>query len=207
MNIRLHDARLIQSMTPRQIVIDFLYLDLEVCRRCIGTNQNLEDALKEVSGILQSTRVEVNVRRTLVESEEQAQKQAFFSSPTIRVDGKDIALEFRESRCEDCEECACNGEIHCRVWVFQGHDYTEAPKAMIVDAILKAVYGGIQPPAQERPPFKDLPGDLKRFFSGKAKQKTVDASPCCPFWDDDSCCGPIEKTVCCGTPESGQCAC
>ena len=207
MSNRLQEATFNQFMAHRQIVIDFFYLDLEVCTRCTGTHKNLEDALTEVSGILQSTGIEVIVRRTLVETEEQAREQAFFSSPTIRVNGQDIALEFRQSRCEDCEGCACNGEINCRVWVFQNKEYLEAPKAMIMDAILRAAYGGSQPSVQKRPPFKDLPDDLKRFFSGKAKQKAIDATFCCPPKDYDSCCGPIEKTVCCGTPESGQCAC
>ena len=207
MNNRLQNATFNQSMAPRQIEIDFLYLDLEVCTRCTGTHKNLEDALTEVSGILQSTGIEVIVRRTLVETEEQAREQAFFSSPTIRVNGQDIALEFRESRCEDCEECACNGEINCRVWVFQNREYMEAPKGMIMDAILRAVYGGSQQTVQELPSFKGVPDDLKRFFSGKAKQRGVDATSCCRPEVYNSCCGPIEKAVCCGSSESGQCAC
>ncbi len=80
----------------RRVAIDFLYLDLDVCTRCIGTNANLEAALSEVSQILRAADVAVSVRKTLVQSEEQARALGFVSSPTIRLNGKDIALVFRE---------------------------------------------------------------------------------------------------------------
>ena len=207
MNNRLQKATFNQSRETRQIEIDFLYLDLEVCTRCIGTNTHLEAALREISGVLESTGVDVIIRRTLVETEKQARKLAFFSSPTIRINGRDIASEFRESRCEDCEECACNGQVKCRVWVFQGKEYTEAPKAVIVDAILRTVYGGEQAAGSEPAAFKDVPDDLKRFFLGKARRVSGQSISCCSPEDYESCCRTIQKTVCCKMAESGQCEC
>src|SRR5437867_2111430 len=114
----------------RRIEIEFLYIDLTVCTRCIGTDGNLRAALAEVAQILETAGVEVSLRKTRVESVEQAEALGFFSSPTIRINGRDIAFEFRESRCASCGTCACNSAVDCRVWVFQGRDYTEAPKAM-----------------------------------------------------------------------------
>jgi hypothetical protein len=191
----------------RTITIDFLYLDLDVCTRCIGTNANLEAALSEVSQILRAADVAVSVTKTLVQSEERAQALGFFSSPTIRLNGKDISLEFRESRCESCESCACNGTVNCRVWVFQGQEYTEAPKAMIIDAILREVYASqpaFTPPAV---PSEDVPESLKRFFSGKRQQQATAESSCCSLVEEVSCCEPSEKMACCGTPGSGTCGC
>jgi hypothetical protein len=78
------------------------------------------------------------------------------------VNGKDIALEFRESHCQSCAS-ACDSPVDCRVWVFQGQEYTEAPKAMIIDAMLREVYAGQPPPKQI--PFKDVPANLKHFFA------------------------------------------
>lgn len=136
------DTDALAPTSARRVTVDFLFIDLEVCARCLGTGANLEAALSEISQVLVTAGVEVSVTRTLVESEEQARALRFFSSPTIRVNGKDIALEFRESRCETCESCACNGTVNCRVWVFQGREYTEAPTGMIVDAILRVIYAG-----------------------------------------------------------------
>jgi hypothetical protein len=196
----------ISSMARRKIDIDFLYVDLTVCTRCVGTDANLDEALTEVSRILEATGVEVSVRKILVESEEQAKALGFFSSPTIRINGKDIALEFRESRCASCEDCACNGEINCRVWVFQGREYTEAPKAMIVDAILREVYRGA---SSEESPIRpqEAPENLRRFFAGKAAMAATKKSSCCPPTEQESCCEPSEKAACCEPSDSKGCGC
>jgi hypothetical protein len=175
----------------------------------MGTDANLEEALTEVSQILAAAGVEVSVRKIRVESEEQAKALGFFSSPTLRIDGKDIALEFCESRCASCEACACNGEINCRVWVFQGKEYTEAPKAMIMDAILREVYGGassLKPPARPHK-LRKVPEDLRRFFAGKAAMTATKASSCCPPTEQSGCCPPSEKEACCGASDSNACGC
>lgn len=197
----------ISNAARRKIEIEFLYIDLTVCTRCIGTDSNLEEALSEVSRILEAAGVEVSVRKTRVESEAQAKALGFFSSPTIRINGKDIALEFRESRCDSCEACACDsGPVNCRVWVFQGREYTEAPKAMIVDAILREVYGGA---SSEESPIRpqEAPGNLRRFFAGKAAMAATRKSSCCPPTEQESCCEPPEKAACCGTSDSKGCGC
>ncbi len=77
----------------RKIEIDFLYLDLSVCTRCQGTDNSLDEAIAEVSQILKATDVDVVVNKINVTTEEQAEALQFESSPTIRVNGRDIQLE------------------------------------------------------------------------------------------------------------------
>jgi hypothetical protein len=190
------------------IEIDFMYIDLEVCDRCRGTDANLEAALTEVSSVLEAAGREPVVRRTLVESEEQARALGFVSSPTLRVNGRDIALELRQSRCESCESCSCNGTVECRVWVWQGHEYTEAPTPMIVDAILQEVYGQLAPQAGSAAQV-EAPENLQRFFAGKAQVLSAQEAPaeCCSASEQASCCAAEEKASCCGDTAAGGCGC
>jgi len=113
------------------------------------------------------------VQKLHVQSEEQARELGFISSPTIRLNGKDIQLEVKESLCESCGEIA--GEnIDCRVWIWQGQEYTAPPKGMIIEAILQEVYGGAKEQPQAPPTTRDVPDNLKRFFAAKQK-----ANQCC----------------------------
>jgi hypothetical protein len=194
-------TKLKQDANRKTVEIEFLFLDLETCQRCKDTDASLEAALNTVKSMLASAGVTVLMRKTLVDTEQRAVELGFVSSPTIRVNGKDIALELRESRCDTCADaCGCDGEIDCRVWVWQGREYTEAPEPMIVDAILSAVYGGHEQ-AASKPAAGGLggtaPENLKRFYVSKAAKQTS-ASACCAPAEQEACCAPSEKSACCG---------
>jgi hypothetical protein len=190
--------------STQELVIDFLYLDLETCTRCRGSDANLETALADVGRVLAAAGVTVSVRKTLVASAEQARNLGFVSSPTIRVNGKDIALELRESSCAECgEACGCEGGIDCRVWVWQGQEHTQTPPAMIVDAILREVYSGAERGAAPIP-VPAVPENLARFFAGKEQ---LAATSCCSPSAQAACCEPSEKASCCGEASSGSCGC
>jgi hypothetical protein len=199
------DSRVLSPSSRRELIVDFMYLDLETCTRCQGTDANLETALANVEQVLDAAGVDMKVRKTLVISAEQARALGFVSSPTIRVNGHDIALELRESSCAECgEACGCNGAIDCRVWVWQGQEYTQAPPAMIVDAILRAVYGVGQ--AGSAPVAEAVPANLERFFAGKDRMAAEVAS-CCSPTEQAACCEPSQKASCCGDAISGGCGC
>lgn len=152
----------------KQLVIDLLYLDLSVCGRCQGTEENLEEALVEVSGVLQGAGFEVVVNKINIASPELAEKYQFVSSPTIRLNSVDLALEVKETACRECGDL-CGDDVDCRVWVYEGAEYTEPPKAMIINGILKAVYGGQPRNSAPQQEYK-LPENLRRFFAGVEKK-------------------------------------
>lgn len=185
----------------RRVAVEFLYIDLTTCSRCLGTDARLEEALALVKPALEVTGVTLELRKVLVESEEQARALRFASSPTIRVDGRDIALEQAESSCGSCGEIA-GRETACRDWVYRGERHTEAPVGMIVEALLGALYGRDVAPEV---PYTDVPDNLTRFFA--AKHASVAGLPCCTPAEQDSCCAPSEKAACCGTAEPGRCGC
>lgn len=189
---------------PRRLTIELLALDLKTCGRCTGTDANLESAIDAVAGVLREADVEVAVRRTVVESAEQAQQLRFESSPTIRINGRDIALELKESNCGDCGDiCGCEGQVDCRVWVWQGREYTEAPKALIADAILRA-YAQAWEPLPTAPTFH-LPGNLRAFFRASSAKAANADNDCC---DRTACCDESAKEECCGAGAgAGACGC
>lgn len=151
------------DVEQRRIVIDFLYLDLSVCTRCQGTDDALAEALAEVSKVLEATGVEVVVNKINVTTEELAIQHRFVSSPTIRVNGRDIQMEVKESLCESCGDL-CGDEVDCRVWVYQGKEYTVPPKAMIIEAILKEIYGGVGGSNIVTEEYV-IPENLKHFYA------------------------------------------
>jgi len=159
----------------RKIIIDFMYLDLSICTRCQGTEDSLEEAIKDVAKVLELAGAEVVVNKIHIDSKEKAIQYQFESSPTIRINGKDIQLEIRESLCESCGDL-CGDEVDCRVWVYKGKEFNVPPKAMIVDAILREVYSDKQGQLNDRADSKayQLPDNLRRFFESVEKNKQCD---------------------------------
>ncbi len=151
------------AVEEKKLVIDFLFLDLSVCTRCQGTDTSLEEALAEVAKVLEATGTEVVLNKVNVNTAELAVAHKFVSSPTIRVNGRDIQMDVKESLCESCGDL-CSDEVDCRVWVYQGKEYTVPPKAMIIDAILKEVYGGHENGSTAEEEYV-IPDNLKHFYS------------------------------------------
>ena len=169
------------TSTGRRVKVEFLYLDLIVCTRCRGTEKNLGEAVAKVKGVLEAAGVALEVERIHVTSEEQAAALGFISSPTIRVNGRDVQPHLLESRCEDCDDL-CGEVCDCRVWTYGGKEFTAPPPAMLIDAILSAVYGGpAESIAAPQPETREAPANLRRFFAGKRKKDKAQAGkPCCP---------------------------
>jgi hypothetical protein len=160
----------------RKIEIDFLYLDLSVCARCQSADNSLDEAIAEVSQVLKATDVNVVVNKINVTSEEQAKALQFESSPTIRVNGRDIQLEIRESFCESCGNL-CSDDVDCRVWVYHGKEYTTPPKAMIIEAILREVYGSPNEGQEVNKKGYRLPDNLRKFFASmRGKQRAEESN-------------------------------
>lgn len=153
----------------KKISVDFLYLDLSVCERCQGAKSNLDEAIDEVSGVLKAAGFEIVVNKVNIISKELAIKYQFPSSPTIRINGNDIALEVKESSCKECGDL-CGDDVDCRVWVHEGIEYNEPPKAMIINALLKEVYSDRKINATKTENYV-LPDNLKAFFDGLNNKK------------------------------------
>jgi hypothetical protein len=163
------------AIEKKKIIIDFMYLDLSICTRCQGTEDSLEEAIADVAKVLELTGAEVVVNKIHIDSTEKAIQYRFESSPTIRINRKDIQLEMRESLCESCGDL-CGDEVDCRVWVYKGKEYNVPPKAMIIDAILREVYSDKKAQLNNRVGKEayQLPENLRRFFESIEKNKNCE---------------------------------
>jgi hypothetical protein len=199
-------------MDTTTMKIDFLFLDLETCNRCRGTDRRLGEALGLVRAQVASNGADVELNRIHVATRDLARALRFRSSPTIRVNGRDIALELRESSCgsEACTD-GCGDSIACRVWLHEGEEHTEPPLAMVADAILGAARGEVAATGGDDEDY-ELPENLERFFLGKslavedaAGERVRDA--CCTPTEQESCCEPEDKAECCGASPGETCGC
>ncbi|MBN2557994.1 MAG: DUF2703 domain-containing protein [Clostridia bacterium] len=148
-----------------QVGIDFLYLDLDTCGRCMETESNLDDAVSELTLPLMSMGYGLTVNKVNIASEDLAEKYRFESSPTIRVNGMDILGEVKENICGDCSQIS-NNATKCRVFEYKGKDFEQPPKAMIMEGILGCLFsgGGMQAPKEYT-----VPENIRDFFKKPAK--------------------------------------
>jgi hypothetical protein len=188
--------------TPQAIDIELLAIDLSSCTRCVGTLGNIESAIEKVRPILDLMEVPVNVRKTVVQSEEQARQHEFSVSPTVRINGRDIAFETLESQCDSCTDlCGCDEGTDCRVWPYRGKEYTEAPVGLVVESILRAIFS--EGREEEESSYNGVPENLRRFFDGKAQAQET----CCSPAEQETCCEPSEKASCCSSTAPQACGC
>jgi hypothetical protein len=181
----------------RQLIIEFLFLDLDTCTRCRATDATLTEAVELTRPVLASIGVRATVTKTLVGSEQQARALGFVSSPTIRIDGVDIAGPLLESPCDSCTgACGCHGSVACRDWSYRGERTTQPPAGLIAEAIMRHALGEPAAAGQIAASQVEVSENLHRVFTAPT---TRPEGPCCPPEAEASCCEPDQKTACCGT--------
>ena len=151
----------------KEIKIEYLYLDLHTCARCVGTDSVLEDVIKVLTPAFALAGYRISYRKTEIATEEDAILHRFVSSPTIRVNGKDIWNSVQENNRGCCGDIA-GTQVNCRVYSYKGKLYEVPPAEMIAEAILKMAF---QPKVFSlRLERYILPDNLKKFFDGKTRK-------------------------------------
>lgn len=160
----------------KRINIEFLCLDLEVCDPCKSSESATIAALEEVASVLRAAGAEIELNRIHVESLEQAIALGFQTSPTIRINGRDLQLNFKESHCQTCSELS-GTETNCRIWDFQGREHKSLPKAMLVEAVLREIYGASENSEPEKIVGSDAGvKNLAAFFAAKSQKESAGQS-------------------------------
>jgi len=155
--------------------IELLYLDLNICARCRETDDNLDAAIAQVRAELEKKGFTVLLQRRHVTTEADALALGLEISPTIRVNGRDIQLDWQANGCNECTDLAGGKEeVACRIWHWQGEEHVAAPVEMIVTAIRKAALEPLANHGLSRASQSQLSEPLRRFFAGANK-----STSCC----------------------------
>ncbi|MDD4135383.1 MAG: DUF2703 domain-containing protein [Eubacteriales bacterium] len=148
----------------KTVLVEYLYLDLNTCERCIGTGQELVEVLDALIPALRLAGYGVQYRKIEMSTAELAHQYRFLSSPTIRVNGRDIGGPVQENGCGCCSEIS-GTDVDCRVWETEGQAYEVPPKELLAEEILGAVFGHKE--AGCVCDDYEMPENLAAFYQGK----------------------------------------
>lgn len=148
-----------------RVLIEYLFLDNKTCERCIGTDDVLRDVIGILSPALRLAGYRIEHREIEMSTEAIAEEYRFLSSPTIRVNGRDVCLSVKENACGCCSDIS-GTDVDCRVFEYQGMDYEVPPKSMLAKAIFEAIFSKNEIGGCECEDYK-MPDNLKSFFEGK----------------------------------------
>lgn len=158
--------------TRKVLNVDLLVIDLETCQRCVPTGDQLRVAVRLLAPVADALGIELKHREIVVQTPEQAKENALLSSPTIRLNGRDIAQDIRESQCESCGDLTNNNTaVDCREWHYRGKVYFAAPLPLLIESIMGAMLNMDTPPVVPSP-LAELPANLQRYFNDR-KAKLV----------------------------------
>ena len=101
------------------------------------------------------------------------------------------------------------------MWVWRGGSYTTIPKAMVIDALLRAYaaegFDGHAAASDLAEPY-EMPSNLRQYFEGRAAVSAGAVSEagaagsvddrCCGDGEMETCCDPDERETCCGSSAS-----
>lgn len=160
----------------KKVNVEYLYLDLQSCDRCIGTDNVLDEVVDILTPALNLAGYEVEYNKTEINTEELAYQYKFLSSPTIRLNGKDICKSVQENDCGCCGEIS-GANVDCRIFEYNGKTYEVPPKEMLAEVILQNVFN-LTEVASSCCEY-ELPNNLKIFFDGKKSKECSCGGNCC----------------------------
>ena len=163
--------------TPeKKIVVEYLYLDLHKCDRCIETDGALDEVMRVLTPALRLAGFEVEYNKIEMATAEIARQYRFLSSPTVRVNGRDICERVAENNCACCGEIS-GGDVDCRVFELDGQSCEVPPKEVLATLILRAVFAAVK--GECSCGVYAFPENLRKFYEGKSRKSGGRQSNCC----------------------------
>ena len=159
----------------KNILIEYLFLDLNTCDRCIGADAVLEEAIECITPVLSIAGYTIQYQKIEMTTKAIAEEYRFLSSPTIRVNGKDVCDSVSETDCQCCGDIS-GTQVDCRTFDYEGVQYEVPPKAMLVEKILEKIFSNEVSCCEAD---YAIPENLKKFYAGKEKKSSCCCSSGC----------------------------
>jgi hypothetical protein len=160
--MELLEITMAQTSTGESPTLNVTFLEVDMssvgelgCRECDSTRQRLDAAIKVIEPVFRELGIEIQVKRELVKTAQQAQALNFQASPTIQVEGHNLAPEHQ-----------ADGS---RIWTWRGERTTNPPKAMIIDTLLRG-YVQSTPVNQPVKAAAQLHPYLQQFLNGTSRE-------------------------------------
>jgi len=159
--------------------VDLLAIDLTTCERCVPTGDTLAKALRLLKPVAAAIGIELRENRVVVRNPEEAKALALITSPTIRLNGRDIVQDVHESECESCGDLVGgDSKVDCREWHYKGQVFTSVPLPMLIETMLGAMLKIDEVPPMKPAPLEELPDNLSQYFASK---KLPPTGACCCY--------------------------
>lgn len=167
-----HRSETSEAPVIRKVLnVDLLVIDLNICQRCVPTGDQLKIAVHLLTPVADALGIELRHREVVVQTPEQAKENALLSSPTIRLNGRDVVQDIQESKCESCGDLTNNNtSVDCREWHYHGKVYSTAPLPLLIESIMDAILNMDTPPVVPSP-LEELPENLQRYFNNKKQNE------------------------------------
>lgn len=160
------------QMIRKVLNVDLLVIDLETCKRCVPTGDQLKSAVHLLGPVADALGIELRHHEIVAQTQAEAKEHALASSPTIRLNGRDIAQDIRESECESCGDLTSNNtSVDCREWHYRGKIYPAAPLPLLIEAITGAMLNIDEMAPVVPATLEELPENLERYFDNKKSYK------------------------------------
>lgn len=161
-----------ETLAKRKVLnIDLLVIDLETCKRCVPTGDQTKTAVKLLQPVAEGLGIELRHNEIVVQTTAEAKANALLTSPTIRLNGRDIAQDIRESACESCGDLTNNTSVDCREWNYRGKVFPAVPLPLLIEAIMVAMQNIDDLPLVVPAPLEELPENLQRYFDNRKEGK------------------------------------
>lgn len=164
-----------EASPEKKVTVEYLFLDLQSCDRCIGMGTALDEAMATLTPALQLYGYEVVYNKIEIKTAELAERFKLLSSPTIRVNGQDICGPVKENSCGCCSEIS-GTDVNCRIFEYRGESYEVPPKELLAEAILKTIFAKTDDCVCGN---YQLPDNLKAFYEGKTSKSACSCGGSC----------------------------